>query len=289
MSAPHKPDAIAIEPRHLTFDVEEELKTLWHGGDLFKTCFFNALSMQFPEGEHQFIRAVRHYRDRIDEPGLKQEIRGFIGQEGIHSREHKRYNEALRGRGYDVDGMDARFAKHMDFVKGLSPSRQLAGTCGAEHYTAVLAHAILSNPECMAGATPVMKELWRWHAIEETEHKAVAFDVYQRCLGDSRLRRFVFLFVTFNFCKYTFLNTCSMLKTEGKLWSLKTWLGGINFLWGKPGVLRKCVPDFLAYMRKDFHPGQQDNRDLVTAWEQEFQQSEYHNPNASAQPTKAMG
>lgn len=275
MNARLTPPTLNIAPRHLSFTVEEELKTLWHGGDVFKTCFFNALSMQFPEGEQQFIRAVRNYRDRIDDPRLKQEIRGFIGQEGIHSREHKRYNEALRARGYDIDGMDRRFAKHMRFVSNLGPSRQLAGTCGAEHYTAVLAHAILSNPDALAGATPVMQDLWRWHAIEETEHKAVAFDVYQRCLGNSRLRRIVFLFVTYNFCKYTFLNTCSMLKTEGKLWSLRTWLGGINYLWGKPGILRKCVPDFLAYLRKDFHPWDQDNRELLAGWERNFDEKKY--------------
>lgn len=139
-------------------------------------------------------------------------------------------------------------------VTGCQLSHPFEGLVVDQVIAAEVAHAILSNPDCMAGATPVMKDLWRWHAVEETEHKAVAFDIYQRCLGDERLRRIVFLFVTFHFFKYTFLNTCSMLRTEGKLWSLKTWLGGINYLWGKPGILRKCLSDFLAYMRKGFHP-----------------------------------
>ncbi|MAL99880.1 MAG: metal-dependent hydrolase [Alteromonadaceae bacterium] len=273
---------VKIETRHLKFEVEEELKTLWHGGDVFKTCFFNALSMQFPEGEHQFIRAVRHYRDRIEDPRLKKEIRGFIGQEGVHSREHKRYNEALRHRGYDIDAMDNRFEKHMAWVSRLGPTRQLAGTCGAEHYTAVLAHGILSNPDVLTGASPVMKDLWRWHAIEETEHKAVAFDVYQRCIGDNNLRRVVFFFVTYNFFKFTFLNTCTMLKAEGKLWSLKTWLGGLNYLWGKPGVVRKCVPAFLDYLKKDFHPWHHDNRELLKTWEDNFDAELYQQPARAA-------
>src|SRR5690554_3376222 len=141
--------------------------------------------------------------------------------------------------------------------------RQLAGTCGAEHYTAVLANAILKHPEWMENAAPAMAKLWRWHAIEETEHKSVAFDVYRECVGNERLRRIIFLFVTWNFFKYTFLNTCSLLKTDGKLWSLRTWAGGLNFLWGKPGILRQCLPEFLAYFRKGFHPWQQDNRALL--------------------------
>lgn len=263
MTLSSTPEGVSVQPRHLHFDTSEDLKTLWHGDDAFRTTFFNALSLQFPDGEQQFINAVRLYQGKIEDPKLKAEIRGFIGQEALHSREHKAYNEALKARGYDIDGLDRRFRKHMEWVGKLSPSRQLAGTCGAEHYTAVLANAILSHPEWLAGATPVMAQIWRWHAIEETEHKSVAFDVYRECVGDERLRRIIFLFVTWNFFKYTFLNTCSLLKTDGKLWSLRTWMGGLNFLWGKPGILRKCLPGFLAYFRKDFHPWQQDNRALL--------------------------
>lgn len=252
-----------MSPRHLTFDVADDLKTLWFGNDVFRSAFFNALSLQFPEGEQQFIDAVRLYRDQVDDPKLAAEIKGFIGQEALHSREHRHYNDALKARRYDVDAIDRRFHNHMKWVKKLSPSRQLAGTCGAEHYTAVLANAILRHPEWMDEATPTMRKLWRWHAIEETEHKSVAFDVYRHCVGNDRRRRIVFLFVTFNFFKFTFLNTCSLLKTEGKLWSVSTWLGGVNFLWGKPGVLRGCLPEILAYFRKDFHPWQQDNRKLL--------------------------
>lgn len=263
MTVSSTPPGVSVRPRHLNFDVSEELKALWHGDDAFRTAFFNALSLQFPDGEQHFIDAVRLYRDKIEDPKLKAEIRGFIGQEALHSHEHKAYNKALNARGYDIDRLDRRFRKHMTWVSRLSPSRQLAGTCGAEHYTAVLANAILSNPEWLEGATPIMSRLWRWHAIEETEHKSVAFDVYRACVGDEHLRRIVYLFVTWNFFKYTFLNTCSLLKTDGKLWSLRTWAGGLNFLWGKPGILRQCMPEFMAYLRSDFHPWQQDNRALL--------------------------
>ncbi|SDX20425.1 metal-dependent hydrolase [Marinobacter mobilis] len=271
------PSGVSVAPRHLDFDVSQDLKTDWHGNDAFRTAFFNALSLQFPEGEQQFINAVRKYRDRIDDPKLTQEIRGFIGQEALHSREHRAYNEGLKARGYDIDAIDRRFMKHMEWVNRLPASRQLAGTCGAEHYTAVLANAILSHPEWMAGATPKMQQLWRWHAIEETEHKSVAFDVYRHCIGNERLRRVVFLFVTFHFFRFTFLNTCSLLKADGKLWSLRTWLGGLNFLWGRPGVLRHCLPDFMAYLRKGFQPWQQDNRPLL---ERSLKDLEMNSPTA---------
>ena len=266
------PENLEIRPRHLAFNIEKELGELWHGGDAFRTAFFNAMSLQFPEGERQFIEAVRHFRDQIEDPALKEQIRGFIGQEGIHGREHSKYNEALRQRGYDLDFMEKRFTDHMAFVKGLAPFRQLAGTCAAEHYTAVLAHGILTNPEWLEGASPRMKALWRWHAVEETEHKAVAFDVYQRTIKSVKLRRIAFLLVTYNFFKYTFLNTCTMLRREGKLWSLRTWLSGLNFLWGKPGVIRKSLPLFLDYLRRDFHPWQHDNRELIEQWQAHYEE-----------------
>ncbi|PAV26714.1 hypothetical protein C8D92_101329 [Tamilnaduibacter salinus] len=263
MSASATPEGVSVEPRHVHFDVDDELKTLWHGNDVFRTAFMNALSLQFPDGEQQFINSVRLYRDQITDPKLKQEVRGFIGQEALHSREHKHYNDGLKARGYDIDAIDARFRKHMDWVARLPASRQLAGTCAAEHYTAVLANGILKHPEWLADATPRMRELWRWHAIEETEHKSVAFDVYRQCIGNEKLRKLVFVFVTWNFFKFTFLNTCTLLRAEGKLWSLRTWLGGLNFLWGKPGVLRKSLPEFFEYFRTGFHPWDQDNRDLL--------------------------
>ena len=156
MTISSTPEGVSVAPRHMHFDIADDLKTLWHGNDTFRTAFFNALSLQFPDGEQQFINAVRLYRDKVDDPKLKEEIRGFIGQEALHSREHKHYNEALKARGYNIDAIDERFRRHMAWVGNLPPSRQLAGTCGAEHYTAVLANAILRHPEWMEGATPCL-------------------------------------------------------------------------------------------------------------------------------------
>ncbi|ARU58645.1 metal-dependent hydrolase [Oleiphilus messinensis] len=266
MTANQTPADVHVHPRHLKFELHDELATLWHGNDVFKTAFFNAMSLQFPDGEHLFIKSVRDFRDEINDPELLKNIKGFIGQEGIHSREHAKYNEALRQRGYDIDYMEKRFQKHMAFVGGLNRDRRLAGTCAAEHFTAVLAKALLEIPEAMDGVSPEMQALWKWHAIEEIEHKSVAFDVFVDRVGNHRMRTIIFFVVSYNFFKFTFLNTCSMLKTEGKLWDLKTWWGGMQFLWGRPGVIRKMMPHFLAYLKKDFHPWQEDNRQHIEAW-----------------------
>src|SRR3546814_1673082 len=61
---------------------------------------------------------------------------------------------------------------------------QLAGTCALEHFTATLAHAILSDPAHLAGAETEAQRMWRWHAIEEIEHKAVAYDTLLLAMRD---------------------------------------------------------------------------------------------------------
>ena len=63
--------------------------------------------------------------------------------------------------------------------ENLSPLARLAATVALEHLTAILAAALLDGRSgSLAGADPRVAELWRWHAVEETEHKSVAFDVY---------------------------------------------------------------------------------------------------------------
>ena len=268
--------AVDIKTRHKHFDLKDELATLWHGNDAFRTAFFNALSMQFPKGEHAFIESVRAYREQIEGEDLKKQVRAFIGQEGVHSREHQNYNDALIQRygKQAIDEIEERFSKHMDFVKTLPRSRRLAGTCGAEHYTAAMAHMLLSNEDCLKGVGAKMREIWAWHAVEEIEHKSVAFDVYQQQVGDERIRRIVYLFVTWNFAKFTFLNLVTMLRAEGKLWSPGTWVGGLNFLWGVPGVMRRALPHFLAYMKPGFHPWDIDDRELIEQWKAEYEPEE---------------
>ncbi|MDX1588434.1 MAG: metal-dependent hydrolase [Oleiphilaceae bacterium] len=264
---------VDIVPRKRQFDLQSELARAWHGNDAFRTAFFNALSMQFPLGEHSFIESLRAYRDQIEGDQLKAQVRAFIGQEGFHSREHQRYNDALVQRYGEeaIDRIETHFKRQMDFVASLPRSRRLAGTCAAEHYTAAMAHILLSDPAALAGVSDEMKALWKWHAVEEMEHKAVAFDVFRQQVGNERMRRIVFAFVTYNFARQTLQNMLVMLRAEGKLWSPGTWIGGLNFLWGRPGVLRKGLPLFAAYLKRGFHPWDLDDRHLIEQWKAEYE------------------
>ena len=247
------------------------MATDWHGGSTFRTAWFNAMSMLFPLGEKFFIDSVRHFADDVEDPKLLEEISAFQAQEATHRRQHQRYNEILcDSRGYDLDRIERNERERIDWAyREMTARRRLAGTTASEHLTAILADEMLTRKAPMAGADPVIASLWLWHGIEETEHKAVAFDVHVAVGGPVRERRHALILNTFFFLKDTMRNLCIMLQTDGKLWSLREWGSGFYYLFIKPGVLRRIFIPWLRFLRKDFHPWQHDNCYLIDAWEQQ--------------------
>ncbi|MEN0108749.1 MAG: metal-dependent hydrolase [Pseudomonas sp.] len=239
--------------------------------DAFKTHLFDAMSVLFPDGERFFIDSVRHFRDQISDPALKEQIRGFIGQEGHHSREHLEYSNRLRDLGYNITRIEKRAQARIRYTqKKFSPQRQLAATAALEHITAIMADGLLRDPAHLAGAHPELIRLWRWHALEETEHKAVAFDVYNQVCGSRKLLRRAMMMGTFFFVFDTFRGLTHMLKQDGLLWNWRVWRDGITWMWGKNGVFRPLIKTYLDFFKDGFHPWQHNNIDLLHSTRSEF-------------------
>ena len=265
------PEGHEFDPRHPSFEIEQALATDWHGGSAFRTAYFNAMSMLFPLGEKFFIDSVRAFRNDIDDPQLLREITAFQGQEAIHRKQHQRYNELVCSlRGYDLEAIEQPIRERIEWAnRELSARRRLAGTVANEHLTAILAHEMLSRRDSLDGADPRVAELWYWHGVEETEHKAVAFDVFLAVGGTVGERREALLYSTWYFIKDTFRIARLMLRKDRKLWSIRECLSGINFLFIRPGVYRRILFPFLKFLRKDFHPWQHDNRHVIDDWVRE--------------------
>lgn len=264
------PEDVAILPRNREHDLAQALSRDWFEKHPFKTAWFNAMSITFPLGEKFFIDSVRHYADQIDDPKLREEIRGFSGQEGFHRREHERYNHTLcERRGYDLDYLEGRLAKNIARGKKLiSPLEQLAVTAALEHVTAIMAESGLSEDNPMRGkAEPEMQALWDWHAAEEMEHKAVAFDVYRAVGGGERMRKRALRRATFLLLTDIMVGVVHMLRRDGKLWQPRLWWQGWKFLFFKDGILRRVWPAYREYFRDGFHPWQRDTRDLLLSWQ----------------------
>lgn len=258
------PENLELQARPLPVELPDPLPRHWHSGDPFRTHFFNALSILFPLGERYFIDSVRQVRDRVDDEKLQHEVTGFIRQEGGHSQVHQEYNQRLRDLGYDVDRLEGKLKKRIDYIQThFSPEKQLAGTIAFEHFTAMLADTLLREPEWLDGADPAMQTLWRWHSREETEHKSVAFDLYMHISGDRKMLRSVMRQITVLFLLDISRGMRHMLRRDGRFWDLPLWWRGMRFFWGRRGLFVRLIPSYREFYRHDFHPWQHDNRELL--------------------------
>lgn len=261
------PQDLAIHKRDMKFGRKAPPPRWWHSGDPGRTAFFNALSSTFPVGEKFFMTSVRHFREGTPEP-LRSQIDDFLYQESMHSREHVVFNRQAEDVGYDIAPLEERARRTIAWVKRRSPIQQLAATCALEHFTATLAHDALADPMHLAGATDEAKRLWQWHAIEEIEHKAVAFDTYLHAARDmTRLRRWlkrstVMFVTTVRFHYVIFRNTADLLRQDGRN-NLATWRRLLGYLYGRPGPLRLLLKGVFVYMRPGFHPWELDDRPLL--------------------------
>ena len=265
-SGPSKtPVDISLEARNRSFSLHEPLAGDWHGGHAFQTAFFNALSLSFPTGEKFFVDSVRHYLPRIDDSKLKSEAAIFVQQEYVHRREHQRYNEVLAEvRCFDLSKLEALYIREIEQANKQPPIARLAATVVLEHITAMFAAGSMRNSRWMDGAHPVMADLWQWHAIEETEHKSVAYDVFLAIGGDRKLLRQVMRIVRLRFPFNVFRSIVRMRRMEGRpVLSLSFWREGYAFLFGRNGVIREVAKDFQMFFRDDFHPWMIDNRKLL--------------------------
>ncbi len=286
-----------ITVRRIDFtNVVERLERDFARDDVVLSHLIATLSGLFPDGEEMFVESVRHYREQVTDPDLRRQVNAFIGQEAMHSREHRRLNDRLAQLGYrsklvektlESDGALTPgmrrlvwLASRVGPLKGLlerlddeeraegpDPVFRLAMTSALEHYTATMAHTFLTSPELTGMLTDdEFLRFWAWHAVEESEHKAVAFDVYRAIQGDeeTRLRAIKMAGLALMFI-------AGYHTTAGVLRDRRSWIG----LGLAPSLWRLRKNPFLTrafrnaiddYRRPDFHPLQHDTTEVEERW-----------------------
>jgi predicted metal-dependent hydrolase len=239
----------------------------------------NAISFLFPAGESYFINSVQNYLGKITDPVLKEEARQFIYQEAMHSKEHARSNEVLK-KVHPYGSEMERVAVAM-----LAPSRrfapkasQLATSCAIEHFTAMFADSILRDQDHVREYNdPAFADLWLWHAVEETEHKAVCFDVYQHVVGKGV---FAYLLRVSTMAVVTLLGAAAV----GIGFSIVQWkqrkerrAAGADKAAASAGApsiakLMHFAPMklYLDYYRPSFHPWNHQNAHLIDQWKKAY-------------------
>lgn len=268
------PKDLSISPRDRRFGRDEKQGRWWLNGDPIASVFHTALSVTFPKGEAMFIEAVKAHRDGVDEK-LAREIRAFTQQEVIHSREHVVFNKKAMEAGYDLSELEGDIDEVMEIIKSRPPIVNLMATIALEHYTAMMASVMLRDERMYEGGEPEWAALWKWHAIEEIEHKGVAYDTWLHATKDwSRWKRWwtksaMMMLVTMRFWPRRVKGMKALLRQDG----LTGWRVTARIWWyliGNPGVLRKSFLPWLSYFMPGFHPWNHDDRALIKKFESDY-------------------
>ncbi len=271
----------ALTVRRLRIDLAPGFARRWNGGDAFTSAYFNALSMSFPLGEQFFIDSVRDgaalLGDAPADAALRATVQDFIGQEATHRHLHAQYNAELARQGF-VNTWEPRMQREIArkraaqaHLPALQRARNaLAVTAALEHYTALLGHIALARigqpGDWLAAADEPLRTLWRWHAAEESEHRAVAFDLYQRLGGRYGHRLRWFAYASRMFLLDSTRQTLANLRHDGALGAPRTWLSALRFFAGRHGLLWRMTGPLLAYLRPGFHPLQLGDGGAGPSW-----------------------
>lgn len=275
MSGAKTPADLTITPRDARFGRgQAPYRRWWLNHDPVATAFYNALSVTFPKGEGFFIDSVRQFRDGTPER-LKREINAFIKQEVIHTREHLAFNRHVTDQGYDVSRLEARVDHELAITRGRPPIANLAATMCLEHFTAIIAHELVANPRHLAGGDHDAAAMWRWHAIEEIEHKGVAYDTWMHATREwSRFKRWriksiVMLIVTAKFFRGRTEGMLDLLAQDGMSGAgVKYRLA--RYAFGRPGMARKVMGAWISFFLPGFHPWNHDDRALIAKVDSDY-------------------
>jgi uncharacterized protein len=256
-----------ITVRNLFFKTDAQSTRRSLAVDPIGMAFYAALSSAFPHGEAFFVRSVAQFAKQVP-PDLKTEVEAFVRQEALHSREHVKFNDGVGEAGMPIEALIKRSSGQLDSADKRGPINRLATTVALEHFTSVFAEKVLSDARHLAHYDGDDLALWQWHAIEEIEHKAVAFDVFNHMTADwSPLQRYLcrtgaMVDAMARLAYAMWYGSGDILKSQG----LKKpgWRRALlAFLFAKPGLLSAMTPELISFFVPGFHPNQIDEGDLL--------------------------
>jgi predicted metal-dependent hydrolase len=251
---PRAPDLdLSSVPRH------------WLANNAAATAISNGINMLFPHGERFFVRSVHYFLDQIEDEELRAQVKAFFKQEGQHAHAHDELNDVMRDHGLEIDGFLERYRQIVSWLEARLPAKlNLAGTAAAEHFTAILAEGAFSKG-LLDSVHPKMQELLSWHAAEEIEHKAVAFDVLRTVDPSYALRVAGLAYATVMLGAFWLWATTMLLRQERL--GLRGTLRELGKLRQRDPVIRRVfVRGIRQYLRRDFHPNDNQNDHLARDW-----------------------
>ena len=253
-----------IVPRDLDVDFAQ-VPRHWMANNSTATAIANGVNLLFPHGERFFVRSVKHFLDRIDDPALRAAIKGFFGQEGRHARAHDEFNVIMRAQGFEIDRFLGSYQRISAWLEAHTPPRlNLAVTAAAEHFTAILAEGAFTH-NVLDGAAPEMRALLAWHAAEEIEHKAVAFDVLRTIDPSYALRIAGLAYATATLGGFWLWAALALLRQE-RTGAVRAWRELRRLPDRDPIIRRVFLRGIRQYLARDFHPSHNATDRIAADW-----------------------
>ena len=245
-----------------------DLPMHWYNDSAFYTHFMNALSVTFPDGERFFIDSVMSYREQISQdPQLHANVMEFVKQENWHRYQHSLYSRWMDSQGLPGQQIEDEMREFWASMRTRWGDRNcLAATIAIEHITARNSELLLKFRESFKMMHPHFESVWRWHAIEEIEHKSVSMDVWTAIGGDNRTRRLAMLVVLYYYTILVIRNTWKLLKADPDKLNFFTMIrDAYIILWRKrSGLLRNSFSSIWSYMTNpNWHPNLTDHSTLL--------------------------
>lgn len=258
--------------RRVDFDLMGVENKYFYANEAAASYFLAGMASLFPDGEQFFIDAVRHFRDQVKDPVLQANISAFIGQEAMHGQAHRVLNENMERRGLPLSLPIKILNRVWKTARRIrSPLSQLATTAALEHFTAIMGKQMMSNEAFLNGFLDVrIRKLVLWHAIEESEHKSVAFDTYRAVGGRYPLRAIAMIEASIGIVVVLAAIQSYLLQQDGQLRNWQSWRHCAKTLFGRKGLFTPMLGEYLAYYRPGFHPNQQNTKSLETHWKNEL-------------------
>jgi predicted metal-dependent hydrolase len=177
-----------ITVRTMKFDVPsaDEFHPLCIAGNSVLSYTHLATSLYVAHLEPFFVKSLRRVMDQIRDEALREDVDRFSRQEAQHYQRHIDFNKAVFAQGYP--GLEQRVDElKRDFERFMAEETdrfRIGYIEGFESYTTQFALWILASGlyDHRRTARPA-GDLFKWHMLEEVEHRNVAFDVYEHLYG----------------------------------------------------------------------------------------------------------
>ena len=226
----------------------------------------NAASLAMPYLEPYLIKTMREARPRIRDAALQAALDDYVAQEAMHFRQHRKFNDELKARGYkSIEKLKLGIRLHR---KREPVAQFLAYAEGFESMALAIGQMLIADRRFLFGDSESgVASLVLWHFVEEIEHKNVAYDVFEHLAGNYFRRVHGLLYATAHIMWRTRGGYQALLKEDG-LW--RDWRSRVALGLLLLRIFAQLTPKMLRIMVPFYDPRQVKDPAWALSWARLF-------------------